>query len=789
MDNALYEVCADFCAAGLRIFPLHRIESGKCSCGDKDCHAVGKHPTRNNWTHAPVVDESVIESWLDGEFIEAATGFGWALDGQHIVIDVDPRNGGNESLKMLEDDLGLSLSEDCHAVVKTGGNGLHFYYLKPAGADLAWKMPTKYVGIDIKQGGGYVVMPESVHISGNRYQWLNFAKSNIDQLSYLPEALAKMLARPKHEANSNTGSASLDEVREALSFLDADMGHDDWVKISIAVYRATDGQGFNVWRDWCATGSKFKASESEARWHSFSKRVSSSITGATLFAAAMREGYVKREAVPEFTAEQLEYIENFGSWGKQSESTARERVKVTELDDVDIYNLPGMAGELQNYIRASSRYDNPNLSLAATLSVASNVTGRGAYLAGRWSNVVPNLLLLVIASSATGKEAAMDSVRSLLAEAGIAGACHGRIKSDKDLLDSLAQNQYATYLIDEFGGHLKKINNAARTGNATYLESVVYTIMEVFTKSNGVLLTDISRRNAIIAELNTMRVRELAHYKDNQDQGAKNRAEYLKHVIDQISQYGGMKNPVLSMFTTATPSTMTEAFTVESVESGFLSRSLVFFEHEANPLAKPFEPVSLPFALQCRLQADKFHDLNASAFRVDDAPALVRREIQIAGDADAFLQHFETYAYVLADQLKDSGLTPLARRSPEQVVKIALALAAFNGSEVTLEIIRLASKIVLTDLDTKIRKVMIHSGSSSGDIDERARSIQDSIIDVCQVWASTAEIVRRCKKRGTDSTAVKKCLEKLISSGELESQSVMTGINQSRETIKYKVKQ
>ena len=788
MNNELYEICAEFSTAGLRIFPLHRIENGKCACGDPGCLATGKHPTRNNWTHSPCVDESVIESWLDGEFVKPATGFGWALDACHIVVDVDPRNGGIESLKMLESDIGFSLTDDCKAVVKTGGNGLHFYYLKPDGVDLAWKMPEKYIGIDIKQGGGFVVMPGSVHASGNSYCWLRFDKSNIDQLSYLPQSLAKMLARPSGASNNaGQSTASTEEVREALSFIDPDLPHDEWVKISIAAYRATEGAGFDVWREWCAKGAKFKPSESEARWHSFSKRVSSSITGATLFHAAMQEGYVKRDFVPEFTDEQRAYIDNFGNWGKQTESTYKERHKVTDLDDVDLYALPGKLGELQEYIRACSRYDNPNLSLAATLSVASNITGRGAYLAGRWANVTPNLLLLVIASSATGKESAMDAVRQLLAEDGIAPAIHGRIKSDKDLLDSLAQNQYATYLIDEFGGHLRKISNAQKTGNAVYLEGITYTIMEVFTKANGVLLTDISRRNAIIADLNTRRAREAAHYKDNQDQGAKARAEYLKKIIDQITHYGGMKNPVLSMFTTATPSTMADAFTAESVESGFLSRAIVFFEPEANPVPREYVPVSLPFGIQSRMQAHKFARIEDTAGRVDDLPSLVRREIVWTPEADDFMRSYETYAFEMADLLKDSGLTPLARRSAEMVAKLCLTIAAFNDSHVDMDTVRTAAKIALHDLDTKIRKVRITDGADSGEADARVDALRNKIIDICQVWASAAEIVRRASSRKIPASMVKQAIEGMISAGVLVSESTKSGIGRNRETVKYKV--
>lgn len=80
-----------------------------------------------------------------------------------IVIDVDPRNGGDDSLVEAERRLG-ALPRTVEA--QTGGGGWHYYFLHPGGALLGKLAP----GLDIKDHG-YVLAPPSLHPSGRQYEW------------------------------------------------------------------------------------------------------------------------------------------------------------------------------------------------------------------------------------------------------------------------------------------------------------------------------------------------------------------------------------------------------------------------------------------------------------------------------------------------------------------------------------------------------------------------------------------------------------------------------------------
>lgn len=80
-----------------------------------------------------------------------------------VVLDVDPRNGGDETFGRLERDMGsLPLTPRC----LTPSGGQHLYFIDAVGAYLA----TAGEGVDVKSAG-YVLAPPSVHPNGGVYRW------------------------------------------------------------------------------------------------------------------------------------------------------------------------------------------------------------------------------------------------------------------------------------------------------------------------------------------------------------------------------------------------------------------------------------------------------------------------------------------------------------------------------------------------------------------------------------------------------------------------------------------
>ena len=83
-----------------------------------------------------------------------------------VVVDIDPRHGGAESLAMMEARHG-ALPETVESV--TGGGGRHVYFAYP-GREVRNRVGLA-PGIDMRGDGGCIIVPPSVHPSGKRYRW------------------------------------------------------------------------------------------------------------------------------------------------------------------------------------------------------------------------------------------------------------------------------------------------------------------------------------------------------------------------------------------------------------------------------------------------------------------------------------------------------------------------------------------------------------------------------------------------------------------------------------------
>jgi len=83
-----------------------------------------------------------------------------------LVLDVDPRHGGDASLRELERRY-HALPDTVEAV--SGGGGRHLYFAHPGG--VVHNRVALAPGIDLRGDGGMIVAPPSRHPSGRGYEW------------------------------------------------------------------------------------------------------------------------------------------------------------------------------------------------------------------------------------------------------------------------------------------------------------------------------------------------------------------------------------------------------------------------------------------------------------------------------------------------------------------------------------------------------------------------------------------------------------------------------------------
>ena len=152
-------------ALGFSIMPLHAPEADGCDCHRIGCPSIGKHPRIDDWTNAATADEGKINTWWR-TWPHANIGVLTGPPSGLVVLDVDPRHGGDESIQKLIEEHGQL--PWCPAV-ETGSGGQHYYLRHPG--RLIKSRAGILPGLDVKGDGGMVVAPPSVHATGMSYRW------------------------------------------------------------------------------------------------------------------------------------------------------------------------------------------------------------------------------------------------------------------------------------------------------------------------------------------------------------------------------------------------------------------------------------------------------------------------------------------------------------------------------------------------------------------------------------------------------------------------------------------
>ncbi|MDP9352475.1 MAG: bifunctional DNA primase/polymerase [Chloroflexota bacterium] len=176
---------------GLNLFPAHNpTHSGGCSCRDPHCESIGKHPRWAGWQTEATRDQLQIQRWK-----KALPYTNWlhAIGDDELILDVDPRNGGDESLAQFEREHGAL--PDTWRVI-TGSHGEHHYFRIQPGVQVKSGPLTGYPGLDIKAARSLVIAPGSLHASGRRYEWDGGAHPEDMPRALAPDALITLANRP-----------------------------------------------------------------------------------------------------------------------------------------------------------------------------------------------------------------------------------------------------------------------------------------------------------------------------------------------------------------------------------------------------------------------------------------------------------------------------------------------------------------------------------------------------------------------------------------------------------------
>jgi putative DNA primase/helicase len=164
-----------------------------------------KSPLTKHGYKDATTDERTIRSWWE-RWPNANVGIATGAASGVVVLDVDPRAGGLESLQELMDRHGPLPQTP---IVETGGGGLH-YYFAVRGSVRSRRLAH---GLELKADGGYIVAPPSLHPTGKPYRWLHGHTPKDLPLAELPEwILASLISADGARAAPEAPVAPSDAV-------------------------------------------------------------------------------------------------------------------------------------------------------------------------------------------------------------------------------------------------------------------------------------------------------------------------------------------------------------------------------------------------------------------------------------------------------------------------------------------------------------------------------------------------------------------------------------------------
>lgn len=204
----MLDAALDYARSGWPVFPCHTPTRGGCSCKDGEkCKDIGKHPRILDWPNQATTDPATIRQWWT-RCPHANIGIATGQASGFFVLDVDPRHGGDETLRDLEAQHG-ELPPTVETL--TGGGGRHIFFRYP-GYPVKTSAGALGHGLDIRGDGGLIVTPPSLHASGRRYEWE--ASSHPEDVA-IAEAPAWLLTMLTAESNGTRTAFTIPEaIRE-----------------------------------------------------------------------------------------------------------------------------------------------------------------------------------------------------------------------------------------------------------------------------------------------------------------------------------------------------------------------------------------------------------------------------------------------------------------------------------------------------------------------------------------------------------------------------------------------
>jgi len=559
-------------------------------------------------------DAATIRAWWTRE-PQANIGIFLAPSGL-MAIDIDPRNGGYDTIDALEAQHGPLASD---VLQFTGGGGEHRVFALPHNAG---SLPGKLgPGVDVKING-YIMAEPSNHLSGGVYGW-EASSSPLDGV--VPSPLPDWLRGQFGEAGASryelpAGPAKPLSERDradleaALQYIPA-IERETWVQVGMALHSTQAGtEAFELWDAWSRTApEKYDPTDQTRVWHSFRNRGLSGVTKATLFDLAMKGGWVNvaPAAKPETVT-----LPNLAPAVSDS---------LTPIPSVFLRTVADwLSGVPEEY--------HPDISTVGALALGSVITGRlyRSELAN-WTS----LLFVVSGPTGVGKNYIKTGIERLLLAADLSNLIGGDFYTHQSAIYTALRRAPAHVCIsDEFGDNFAE----ARKNNNSNKMTVFKALKKVYSDADHIFKSE-----------------SYASFKDDEER---------RPIV----------NPSLTMVGLTTPHQFFSEIKVSHIEGGLMNRLLVCsvgYEGVRTRTAPSEEPP--PEMVE---QIQRIHRPIETALPVPYSLQPAPQRVLFSAEATALFSDFKAEQKARIAELDSTGMESMPNRWRENAMRLATMIAA-----------------------------------------------------------------------------------------------------------------
>jgi hypothetical protein len=509
-------------------------------------------------------------------------------------------------------------------------------------------------------------------------------------------------------------------VEDALKFVpNPDLSWDDWNRIGMAIYCATEAKGLHIFDQWSRESGKYNSLETTQRWEHYSKSPPSKIGAGTLYYFAQKNGWAPPPHLdlnPQVRAVKVD-LTGLKEPKKMPRSTR-------ENFPQDWFTSPSLVGRVTRWINATSQQPQPTFALANALAMFGAIFGRRYAMAHL--NTRCNLFVIAVAKTGAGKDHSRQRIKELMAAAGLhQHICGDRFSSGVAILRTLFEFPSRISHLDEMGLYLQSLT---AKNAASHQRDIIKTLLEVYSSSGGM-------------------------YHGQEYADVTNRIRY------DINQ------PNFNFFGTTTPRTLIPALNFDMVDNGTLSRFLLIPPFEDYPDTQMPEAIPVPEDIVKDIM-DSCNVVPAGVGNLANQPSLPNSPVVpmvVHWEATAFDEYKAVRDWQLKQSRSDDALWV---RYSELTVKLAMIEAIARdpiSPTVTFDIFKMANDLVRWSFNYTAD--LIHREVAENEIEASHKRVLNFIRKQGEAGASSTQLAKSLQ--GMKARDRNEILQTLLESGDI----------------------